>query len=90
MSDRIGLLNLCVNLGIVFAEARRAFIGIKIKVVVGGLQNFSSAPSAEVERFLIFLSNFCSLAHNVAAYCSHKEQEYNICVGRVLNATCPC
>lgn len=28
-----------------------------------------------------FRSNRCSLARNVAAYCSHKEQGCNVCVG---------
>lgn len=37
-----------------------------------------------------FQSNCPSLAHNAAAYCSHKEQGRNVCVCWVLNSTCPC
>lgn len=36
MSDCIGPLHLCVNLGFVCAQSRHIFIGIKIKVVAGG------------------------------------------------------
>lgn len=35
-------------------------------------------------------SNHGSLDHNVAAYCGHKELGCTVCVGPVLNATCPC